>query len=59
MAAKHDWIIVEQADLSFHCLRCGRSAALRPPVDAEVYVATGKQFERIHRRCEVREETPP
>ena len=50
------WIVCHDAragDLAYamECLHCGAVQRFALPIDVSVYVAAGKAFEKIHRRC--------
>ncbi len=54
--SKEDWIVAHDGtkgadSYMLECLRCGAKQRVVPPIAIEVYVATARAFEKIHKHC--------
>jgi hypothetical protein len=51
------WIVVHDGHdgggFRYKCRRCGRQAPMEVPIEAEMFCAIGKVFDKKHRRCRV------
>lgn len=53
---KPTWIICHDGTkgidaYAMECLRCGEKQRVALPINVTLYVAMGKAFERIHKKC--------
>ena len=51
-----DWIVIHDATqgemaYALECLRCGQVQKVATPIGINLYLAMGREFERIHARC--------
>ncbi len=58
MGKATDHIVTYEKDLGFRCLNCGMKQTMSLPVDLDVYLAAGKAFIEVHKRCKKKELTP-